>query len=240
MNRKLFAIIMMAMITTIIFSGCGKEKVASDNGANIVQKENASGNLSEKNYDVVLDERSEEARYQYSMDDLSLVDTFSGKKITIGMSKAEIEAITGEPTLVKPTFSVYDGVTIQYAEDGTAGSLVVSGGEFEEDKVTRYLTVRGVGINTDFDDFVKAYGDQYNQGREIEKAEDEQAPAETPANAIRYFKVDGKKVEYLGTVLTHEMESKGIENLYMQDFMFSRNTNKVTAMRVSRLNLVGR
>lgn len=56
----------------------------------------------EKNYEVQLDERTDETKYQYGMDDLSLVDTVSGQKLTIGMTADEVEKITGAPGVHRP------------------------------------------------------------------------------------------------------------------------------------------
>lgn len=248
-KKEIFILLTAAAVSVSMLAGCGKKNDKDDENTNVnivhrdqtQQGENAGngeGQAPAKNYDVLLDERPEEERYQYSMDDLSLVDTVSGKMITLGMTKAELEKIAGAPQIEQPDFTVYDGVIVQYTEQETAGSLVVSGGMFKDtEQATRYKTVRGVAISTGFEDFVKAYGDQYNE--KTGSGEGESAK-ETPSNAIRYFKVDGQKVEYLGTSLTEEMKAAGTENLYMQDFMFGRDSNQVVSMRVTSLALAGK
>ncbi len=239
-QRKIWAGLMAAGLLAMMLSGCNWGKNGGADGGNIVPRSTEAGIEGQKNYDVLLDERPEEERYLYSMDDLSLVDTISGKKITIGMSRAEIETITGEAVATTPRYCLYDGVVVQYTEEDIAGALVVSGGEFrEEEAATKYLTVRGVGLYTSFEDFVKAYGEEHF-AKEEEEAVEGEMPSETPARAIRYFRIDGRKVEYLGTVLTEEMEQEGEENLYIQDFVFGRETNQITAMRISRIDMLGR
>lgn len=231
----------LLLLLLALMTGCGKEKTAAEDGSNIVPKvtdgtEAEQGNG--QNYEVLLDEREEEARYWYGMEDLSFVDTVSGKKISVGMARAEIEAITGTPIETRNKNVTYDGVLVQYTAEDRAGSLVVSGGQFrEEPQATRYRTVRGVGLFTDFADFVKAYGDQHYQGKPVEA--EEEIPTEAPSNAVRYFKVEGEKVVYLGDTIPQEETGKE-ENLYMQDFIFSRSEKKVTAMRVTRWDMIGR
>lgn len=245
--KETAALLTALSLSVTLFTGCGKEKTASSTGSNIVPKNTASSTVSGdsqspvQNYEVQLDERDESTKYQYGLDDLSLVDTVSGKKITIGMTKEQVEEITGAPKVTDRNYLTYDGVVVYYREDGTVGSLIVSGGQFREElESTRYRSSRGVGLNTDFSDFVKAYGDQYNQRKEDQAEAEGEPPTETPANAIRYFRMDGKKVEYLGTTLTDEMKKNGTENLYMQDFMFDRETNQIITMRISNVDSVGK
>ena len=252
--KQTTALLAALTLSMTLLSGCGKEKTASSTGSNIVPKASSSAQpgqsepggagqsqTPEKNYEVQLDERTDETKYQYGMDDLSLVDTVSGQKLTIGMTADEVEKITGAPVSTDRSYRTYDGVVVLYTEDGKAGSLIVASGQFpDEAQATRYKSSRGVGLNTAFDDFVKAYGDQYNQRREDAAEGENEVPAETPASAIRYFRMDGKKVEYLGTTLTDDMEKDGTENLYMQDFMFDRDSNQVITMRISGVDSVGK
>lgn len=213
--------------------GQGESNAAQDGG-----EEAAPGQAA---HPVPLEERPQEARYQYSMDDLSLIDTASGQKLTLGMTADQVEAVAGQPVSQERNYRVYDGVVAQYGQDGALVSLIVSGGEFPDPaQGGRYKTSRGVGLSTPFEDFVKAYGDQYSQRQEGEPAGEGEAPAETPATAIRYFRVRDGAVEYLGDRLTDEMRADGEENLYMQDFMFDRTTNQVITMRISASSAVGR
>ncbi len=257
-------VFLVLFILVVVMSGCGKKETASSTGSNIVlkpsnvdankdnsennstlnnsektnesQTTNSSEDKIEQKYDVVLDERTDETKYQYDFDDLSLVDTVTGKKITIGMNMSEIEEITGDAISVDSKNRVYDGVIVLFNEENVAQSLIVSAGIFtSKEQSSRYKTSRGVGLSSSFDDFVKAYGDQFNQKQIDETSPDETAPEETPANAIRYFKVSGKKVEYLGDALTDEIKADGIENIYMQDFMFNREKNTVATMRISKI-----
>lgn len=252
MTKKQISILLLAaaMLAASI-TGCGKEKTLSSTGDNIVPKASAQtdGQQEENtqdattspdaNYEVQLDERNEDAKYQYGMDDLSLIDTVSGKSISIGMTEEEVEAIAGAPVTTDRNYRVYEGVVVSYTEDLKVNALIVSSGQFPDtNQAVRYKSSRGVGLNTSFDDFVKAYGDQYNQ--RTEGSTEDGTPSETPASAIRYFKLDGKKVEYLGTSLTDDMKKDGTENIYMQDFMFNKDSNQVTTMRVSALDAVGR
>lgn len=250
-KKQISVLLLAAAVLAASLTGCGKEKTLSSTGDNIVPKASAQADSQQEensensttspdaNYEVQLDERSEETKYQYGMDDLSLVDTVSGQKISIGMNEVEVEAIAGTPISTDRNYRVYEGVVVSYTDDLKVNALIVSSGQFTDaSQAVRYKSSRGVGLNTSFDDFVKAYGDQYNQ--RTEGSTEDGTPSETPANAIRYFKLDGKKVEYLGTSLTDDMKKDGTENIYMQDFMFDKENNQVTTMRVSALDAVGR
>ncbi len=259
--KKIFAVIAVVSVIVTLFSACGdKKETTNSTGPNIVPKEQVTEKetektdagtdaevtqeensvVPEKKYDVLLDERDEDAKYQYDMNDLSLVDTVSGKIISVGMSINDIEQITGTAMTVNQQHRIYNGIIILYGEDDTAESLIVSSGLFpDENQATRFKSSRGVALGSTFEDFVKAYGDQFNEGKTTDAKEGE-APYETPANAIRYFRVDGRKVEFIGTKLDAETKAGDTNNIYMQDFMFSKDTNKVTTMRISKLDAVGR
>lgn len=255
--KKVFAVIAVVSVIVTLFSACGdKKETANSTGPNIVPKESVTEKeaentdteetqeensvVPEKKYDVLLDERDEDAKYQYDMNDLSLVDTVSGKIISVGMSINDIEQITGTAMTVNQQHRIYNGIIILYGEDDTAESLIVSSGLFpDENQGTRFKSSRGVALGSTFEDFVKAYGDQFNEGKTTDVKEGE-TPYETPANAIRYFRVDGRDVEFIGTKLDAETKAGDTENIYMQDFMFSKDTNKVTTMRISKLDAVGR
>lgn len=251
MNKTLraAAAALAAVLAFSALSGCGKKNDSGQSSAaadNIVPKatseaqgteEGASDGTAQrpqKQYDVVLDERDEKARYQFSIDDISFVDTVNGKKVSVGMTMDELEAVTGKSMTDDKNYRVYDGLIVQFSDEGKAVSMIVSGGMFPNaEQATRYMSVRGVGINTSFDDFSKAYGDIYSKAGE--------GSADSPANAMRYFKVNGDKVEYLGDALTDDIKSESDKNkdVYVQYFMFDSENNTVSAMRVSRYDYLG-
>ena len=72
--------ILILLLVTMAFSGCGKPGTASSQGTNIVKKaEPQEGDDSNaKNFEVHLDERTEETKYAYWKDDISFVDTVTG------------------------------------------------------------------------------------------------------------------------------------------------------------------
>lgn len=240
--KQAIAILTAALLSVTMLTGCGTKKTASSTGSNIIQKSEAQeGDTSDvKNYEVQLDERDEDTMYQYGMDDLSFVDTVTGQRVTIGMSAEELEKVAGEPMTVDNNYRIYDGLIVQYNTENQAVALLISGGLFQsESQGTRFKTGRGVGLLTDRDDFVKAYGDLYNEG-ETETDENGDVVIKKLSNAVRYFAVDGKKVTYLGTELTGEMEQEYQGKLYMQDFMFDREANQVTTMRVINVEYIGK
>lgn len=240
--KQAIAILTAAVLSVTMLTGCGTPKTASSTGSNIIQKSEAQeGDTSDvKNYEVQLDERDEDTMYQYGMDDLSFVDTVTGQRVTIGMSAEELEKVAGEPMTVDNNYRIYDGLIVQYNAENQAVALLISGGLFQsESQGTRFKTGRGVGLLTDRDDFVKAYGDLYNEG-ETETDENGDVVIKKLSNAVRYFAVDGKKVTYLGTELTEEMEQEYQGKLYMQDFMFDREANQVTTMRVINAEYIGK
>lgn len=228
-----------ALSLAAILGGCGK-KTASQTGENIVpieqpqdgtQGDNGNAENAPK-YEVKLDERTADTQYSYGEDDISLVDTVSGKKIVLGQTKAEIESVTGEAKETDADYVTYDGVIVRYADD-KAVTLLVSNGKFEGNSATRYKTSRGVGLGTTRDDFSKAYGDNVNQGSE---STDENGNVEkTASRAVRYFEKDGSDMKFLGTKLTSEQKSKNNDksNYYIQDFMFSNKDGNIATMRVS-------
>ena len=231
MRKRTMAVI-LSVLMLVPLAGCGKKTVSST-GENIVKNESANA---PREYDVKLDEREGDMQYAYGEDDLSLIDTNTGKKITLGMSRGEIEAVTGEVLQKEMNDSIYDGVVVRY-EDDTAVSLIVSAGRFRDGQETRYKTSRGVGIGTTGDDFKKAYGDSYNEGEETTAA-DTGEKSKAASRAVRYFEKDGKKVEFLGTELSTEQKSKDKSNYYLQDFMFSNADGTIATIRVSLLSAV--
>lgn len=248
-NKVLFKMSAVGIVTalslTAVLFGCGK-KTASQTGENIVpiekskddeRQDGANGENAAitPNYEVKLDERTEDTQYQYGEDDISLIDTVSGKKIVLGQTKADIEAVTGDVKETDADYVTYDGVIVKYADD-KAVTFVVSNGAFEGNSAARYKTSRGVGIGTTHDDFNKAYGDNVNQGSE---SVDEKGNVEkTASRAVRYFEKDGSKMKFLGTKLTSEQKSKNNDksNYYIQDFMFSNKDGNIATMRVSLYN----
>lgn len=238
MNKILFktgiAAVSAAVLLTGALSGCGK-KTASQTGENIVPVENSEQNNGENkaNYDVKLDERTADTQYSYGEDDISLVDTVSGKKIMLGMSEADIESITGAPEKNDGKYKIYDGVVVCYS-DGKAVSFIVANGQFEGAALTRYKSSRGVGIGTSAEDFKKAYGDSYTEGGE--EVDDKGNTEKNASRAVRYFKKDGSGMEFLGTKLTDEQKSGDTSNYYLQDFMFSNTDGTIATIRVSLLS----
>lgn len=224
-----------------VLVGCGK-KTASQTGENIVpiensqnngQGENTSGENAENkpNYEVKLDDRTADTQYQYGEDDISLVDTVSGKKIVLGSTKAEIESVTGEEKEVNSDYITYDGVMVRYIDD-KAAVFIVSNGMFEGSSATRYKTSRGVGVGMSQEDFNKAYGDNVNVGEE--SVDSDGNVEKTASRAVRYFEKDGSKMKFLGTKLTSEQKSKNNDksNYYIQDFMFGKKDGSVATMRI--------
>ena len=225
------SVIALILSTSVTLSGCRK-KTVSESGANIVK----SGDGQSGNYEVLLDERSEDTQYQYGEDDLSLLDTITGKKITLGMKKAEIEEITGEPELIDRNTNTYDGIVIKYDND-IAVMLSVSDGVFNGENRIRYSTLRGVHIGTPIEDFKKAYGSDYSEGSQNTDQNTGEIIKEA-SRATRYFKKDGKKIKFLGTKLTPELKSEDTSNYYLQDFMFSNKTGNVATIRVGLYSAV--
>ena len=236
---KTIAFVCAVVTASASLAGCGSKAGTGDKNIVPVQTQageqqqgNGSAETPQSNYDVLLDERSEKEQYSYSMDDLSFVDTVSGKKVSVGMSEQEVEAAAGAPKQIDREYRIYNGLVVQFQDD-KAVSLIVASGQFtDEAEAHRYKTTRGVGLDTSFDDFSKAYGDQYNASQPGN--EEQQA---TPGSAIRYFKKDGSKIEFLGTTLSAEQE-KDTENLYIQDFLTDRTTNQIITMRVGLLSQI--
>lgn len=214
------------LLSSAALSGCRK-KTASSSGENIVKSEQPQG---DRQYDVKLDERTKDTQYQYADDDLSLVDTVSGKKISLGMSRDEIEKITGEATKTDAEYKYYDGVIVAYKDD-KAEALVTASGPFDGDTATRYKTSRGIYIGMSMDDFKKAYGDEYSEGTEStnEKGETEKSAS----RATRYFKKSGSKIEYIGQTLDSDQKTGDTSGIYFQDFMFSKKDNTVATIKIA-------
>lgn len=239
MNKTFLKYGIAALSAAVLLSGalggCGK-KTASQTGENIVPAENADTNNGENsaNYEVKLDERTQDTQYSYGEDDISLVDTVSGKKIILGMSEAEIEGVAGAATKTDGTYKIYDGVVVRYA-DGKAVSFIVSNGQFEGAALTRYKSSRGVGIGTSAEDFKKAYGDSYSEGSETVD-ENTGNTEKNASRAVRYFKKARSGMEFLGTRLTDEQKNDDTSNYYIQDFMFSNTDGNIATIRVSLLS----
>lgn len=229
MKKKMIcaiALLAVMLLSSAALCGCGK-KTASSTGENIVKNEQASDG---REYDVKLDERSEGAEYDYAEDDLTLIDTVSGKKIELGMSCEEIESVTGEPLKTDYLYKYYDGVIVGYIDD-KAAALVIGSGTFEGDSATRYKTSRGIYIGMSADDFKKAYGDEYTEGEETvnESGETEKSAS----HAARYFKQNGKKMQYIGQKADFDKNDADAANIYCQDFMFSKKDNSVATIKIA-------
>lgn len=225
--KKLTSLIIASMLV-LSLAGCGA-KTASQTGKNIIENAAEEG----RNFEVQLDERTEKTHYEYGEDDLSLVDTNSGSKITLGMSEADVEKVTGSAEQNDGDYRVYDGVVVRY-KDNAAVSFIVASGQFKDGKETRYKTTRGVGIGTSAEDFKKAYGDSYTQGEEETAADGE--VSKSASRAVRYFEKDGKKINFLGTALSDEQKAADTTNYYMQDFMFSNETGNIATIRISLMS----
>lgn len=227
--------LMAVALMMLALSGCGA-KTMSQKGENIVPMTQETPEGQERNFEVKLDERDESTQYEYGTDDLSLVDTVSGKKIMLGMTEAEIQEITGEPQKTDIEYKIYDGVVVKYSE-GIAVSFIVSNGQFKDGKATRYFTSRGVGVGTSTDNFMKAYGDSYNKGEETVDEESGEVTRDA-SRAVRYFEKDGSKIKFLGTELSEEQKEGDTTNYYMQDFMFSNVSDSIATMRISLMSAV--
>ena len=234
--KKYLFLILTFTLCVSAFTGCGKKEVTTPQNTDIVT------NQENEIIDVTLDERTEETKYQYDADDLSFIDSSTGKGISIGMSLPDIEAVTGAAIRKSGLNVIYNGISVQYNEDDISVGMIISGGEFDDESIkTRYKTSRGVGLNMSFEDFSKAYGDLSNKREEEQVAEDGTViSSETPANAVRYFKADGSKVEYLGNTRNDEVKATDKDKLYMQYFMFDKETNCVSAIKVTRADYLGK
>ena len=229
--KKITSLLMVLLTMVALLAGCS-EKTASQTGANIVPSEQSQSE--DRNFEVKLDERDEKTQYEYGEDDLSLIDTVSGKGIVLGMTEQEIEEVAGTPERVDNEYKIYDGVVVKY-KDGAAVSFIVSSGQFKDGKETRYFTSRGVGVGTSAEDFKKAYGDSYTEGEE-ETDESTGETSKVASRAVRYFKKDGRKVEFLGTKLTKEQKNEDTSGYYFQDFMFSNADGKIATIRITLMS----
>ena len=228
--KRILFIALATMLSLSLLSGCGKKDTkqenASSTGSNLIQKsEPQEGDTSaNKHYEVQLDERDREEAYQYSKEDLSYIDTVTGGSVSIGMTIGEVDGIAGASMLDDTRYRIYDGLVVQFDDAGKAVALVVSGGLFiNEAQSTRFVTPRGVSLYTSREDFAKAYGDI-----SLDKAD----------GAIRYFMIDGDKVEYLGEELTREQQTKYAGKIFMQEFMFDKETDKINSMRIINIDII--
>lgn len=231
MRNRFLVYLMTGTIIATALSGCGPKNV-SETGKNIVPNVQSGSAESggQRNFTVELDERGGKAAYDYGLADLSLIDTVTGERITLGMNIDEIEKITGAPEMVEPGYKTYDGVVVKYDKNNRAVSLIVSNGKFKDGKEMRYFTSRGVGIGTSAEDFKKAYGDSYTEKKEtIDEATGEVTT--DAARAVRYFELDDDEVEFLGTTAPREMD----DDYCIQDFMFSNTDDTVATIRISFL-----
>ncbi len=235
-TKKFLTIFMILSLAVLTLVSCGKKETASPQGTNIVQNQETG------EVDVTLDERTEETKYQYDTDDLSFIDSTTGQGISIGMALPDIEAVTGEAVRKSGSNVIYNGISVQYNQENISVGMTLSSGEFDDETIkTRYKTSRGVGLNASFEDFSKAYGDLSNERKEEQTAEDGTViSGETPANAVRYFKADGSKVEYLGNNRNDAVKATDKDKLYMQYFMFDKETNCVSAIKVTRADYLGK
>ncbi|MBQ3573808.1 MAG: hypothetical protein IJA16_04355 [Clostridia bacterium] len=232
MRNKFLGYLMTGVIIASALSGCGARNV-SETGKNIVPntQSGSAGGGAQRNFTVELDERSERAAYDYGMADLSLIDTVTGERITLGMSIDEIEKVTGAPEMVEPGYKTYDGVVVKYDKNNRAVSLIVANGKFKDGKETRYFTSRGVGIGTSAEDFKKAYGDSYTEKKEVVDEATGEVSTDA-AKAVRYFELDDGEVEFLGTTAPREKD----DDYCLQDFMFSNTDGTVATIRISFLS----
>lgn len=252
--KKILAMTMALSLAATLLVGCGKKDetaklsgddtsmTASSKGSNIVRKsEPQEGDDSQKkNFEVQLDERTEETQFLFGLEDLSFIDTVTGEKVTIGMTEEALGKVAGTPIASDQNYRIYDGLIVQLDEENKVVSLLVSGGLFlDANQGTRFMSCRGVGLHTSLEDFTKAYGALYNE-KQTQTAEDGTVTNETAGSAVRYFVVDGEKVEYLGTELTNEQKDAYTGKIYMQEFMFDKETNAVSAMRVINLDYLGK
>lgn len=222
----------LIIVSAALVSGCGAKNM-SETGKNIVPSVQSGSAESDgqRNFTVELDERGGKAAYDYGMADLSLIDTMTGERITLGMSIDEIEKITGAPEMIEPGYKTYDGVVVKYDKNNRAVSLIVSAGKFKDGKETRYFTSRGVGIGTSAEDFKKAYGDSYTEKKEVVDEATGEVSTDA-AKAIRYFELDDNEVEFLGTTAPKDEDA----DYCIQDFMFSNTDGTVATIRISFLS----
>lgn len=186
--------------------------------------------------EVPLDERNEEAQYTYTEEDLSMVDTTTGKRITLGMNIADVEAITGEPITIDQTYRIYDGIVVNYRDDTAAVLIVARGNMTEGSDPGRYVTTRGVSLSTSVEDFYKAYGTSASADKPVAE-EGQEAPVNS-TGATRYLQKDGDQIKYLGTDLTQENRPEDLSTLYLQDFIFNSETGLIDSIRVGDYNMI--
>lgn len=227
-NRILSGTLTCALAITVL-SGCG-QKTASQTGENIVQNDAGA----ERNYEVKLDERADDAKYSYAEDDLTLIDTVSGKRIALGMTEKEVEEVAGEPIGKDLDYRVYDGVVVRFIDDAAA-TMIVASGQFEGERATRFVTSRGVKIGTSAEDFKKAYGDDCaaSEERTDEKTGETYKVA---GRAVRYFEKSGNKIKYIEEEPSKEQKNDSSSKYYFQDFMFSNKDGSVTTIRITLMD----
>lgn len=232
MRIRFLGYLMTGVIIASAVSGCVPKRV-SETGKNIVPnvQSGSAENAEQRNFTVELDERGGKAAYDYGMADISLIDTVTGERITLGMNVTEIEKVTGAPEMVEPGYKTYDGVVVKYDKNNRAVSLIVSSGKFKDGKETRYFTSRGVGIGTSAEDFKLAYGDSYTEKKEVVDEATGEVSTDA-AKAVRYFELDEDEVEFLGTTAPKEMD----DDYCLQDFMFSNTDGTVATIRISFLS----
>lgn len=220
--KKVISIALAAMlaVSAVTLAGCGKKEDAQKPES---VRETVPSQTKAEEYvnDVELDKRDKDLQYSYDENDLNLVDTLSGKSIALGMTASEIEAVTGDAIQTDRDYKVYDGVVVKYSDDKAVSFIV--GGKFSGDSLKRYKTPRGIGIGISVADFKAAYGDEVNAA--------ENDDINTASTAVRYFKKNGDKLEYLGAKADN-ISSKD-PDVYIADFMFGKDSGEVTSIRIS-------
>lgn len=198
------------------FKAAGKNIKAGENGAVV----------------VALKEMEDEERHEFLDEDLGFVDTMSGALLRIGMTAEEIENIIGTPRSIDIDARIYDGLVVQFDEDGKAIKLVVTEGYvLDTDNPKRYVSPRGISLGSSLDDFKSVYGDEYKAGGNTENAEGS-AAMNGSTRAIRYYAKNGNSFSYIGESTSKDTRPENDADLISQMFLFSAGENTVSAMTV--------
>lgn len=203
--------------------------------AEVPSKFKASGSnikQGDDGYVVDLEERQGEERYDFESEDLGFVDTKTGAIISIGMTADDIEDIIGSPrTVDREKYRKYDGIIIKYDDDQKASQIIVAAGNMDgDDDPHRYVSPRGVKLNTTLDSFKTVYGDEYTSPKEA--AEGDDSIKSTASMAVRYYAKNGNDFEYLGGSYNNNNKPENDEDLIMQTFMFSLETDNISVMSI--------
>lgn len=181
---------------------------------------------------VSLEAREGESRHEFEEDDLGFVDTTTGAIIKIGMTVDEVESLIGLPKAVDSMNArIYNGIVVIYGDDGTVEQLVVAAGNMDESDIPdKFVTPRGVKLSTTLDEFKSVYGDEYSVPGNTDASNADVSSSAT--TAVRYYARNGNDFTYLGQNYTAENKPENDSDLVTQMFLFSNETQAVTAISI--------